>query len=151
MGTTVERHTHLDLKEGVACLIGERHAIANVTYAKVMGALFIIIGLVGMPFVGQTVLGIGFSSAHNVFHIMAGVVWVLAVMIFDGTYARMANQVIGIAFLAMGAFGLSQAAPLVHQLFNLTPTSSVLSLVIGLVTVGFGWGVNQSHLKHWWP
>jgi hypothetical protein len=151
MGTTVERHTHVDFQEGVECLIGERVASANVNYAKIMGAFFILVGIVGIPYAGVTVLGYGLSPAVNLLHISTGVLWIAAVMTFDGTYARMLNQVIGIAYFTLGAFGLSEAAAQVQELFNLTTMSTMLNLIIGVVTLGFGWGVNQSHLKHWWP
>ncbi|ORU90706.1 MAG: hypothetical protein A6F71_07055 [Cycloclasticus sp. symbiont of Poecilosclerida sp. M] len=151
MGTTVERHTHVDFEEGVECLIGEREAIANVTYAKFMGVVFILFGIVGIPYAGETLLGIGLTPAHNFLHIMTGVLWIAAVMTFDGTYARMLNQVIGLAYLTLGAFGLSESVPQIHVLFNLNEMTTVFNVVIGLVTLGVGWGVNTSHLKHWWP
>ena len=151
MGSTVERHTHVDLEEGVACLIGERKAIANVTYAKVMGAVFLVLGIFGMFYTGDTLLGIGMSSMYSSLHILAGVLWVGAVMTFDGTYARMINQVVGIMFIALGAFGLSESVPQIHALFNLNSMSTIFNLIFGFVTAGIGWGVNTSHLKHWWP
>ncbi|MBL4744160.1 MAG: DUF4383 domain-containing protein [Cycloclasticus sp.] len=151
MGTTIERHTHVDLEEGVQCLMGERKGIANVKYAKFMGVAFILFGIFGMVYAGEAVLGFGLSPAQNLLHLITGVLWIAAVMTFDGTYARMINQVNGILYFSLGAFGLSQAAPDVVALFNINTVSTMFNLFIGLVTLGFGWGINQSHLKHWWP
>lgn len=48
MGATVERHTHLHLKEGISHFWENDHRV-NIEYAKYIGFALIVLGVIGIP------------------------------------------------------------------------------------------------------
>lgn len=110
MGATVERHTHLHLKDGIDHL-WENHHRVNIEYAKYVGFLLIILGVVGIPYAGEQFLIFVLTPLQNFGHILAGLFLVASVVLFDSSFARMANQVVGPFCIIIAAYGLSDMTP----------------------------------------
>lgn len=74
------------------------------TVCKILGAAFLLIGIVG--FVAPTLMGFHLSPAHNMVHIVSGIIALY--FGFAGTLsgARGFCLVFGIVYLALGIFGM---------------------------------------------
>lgn len=145
MGSTVERHTHLHIDEGVNDFLTDHHSI-NIEYAKYMGLSLIALGLVGIPFVGESWLFFTLTQLQCTGHLLSGMLLVASVIVFDGSYARLINQIIGPFCMVIAAYGLSAMTP-VTSLFNLNNAEIIFYMLLGLMTAIIGWG---SDFKHWW-
>lgn len=75
---------------------------------------------------------------------------IAAVIFFDGSFVRLANQIVGPFCMIIAAYGLSEVTP-VTTLFNLNTLEVIFYMFFGLLTAYIGWGKDLSHLKHWWP
>jgi uncharacterized protein DUF4383 len=75
------------------------------TVCKVLGVVFVLVGLCG--FVKPDLLGAHFSSAHNLVHIVSGIIALY--FGFAGTLsgAKTFALVFGVVYLALGVLGLA--------------------------------------------
>ncbi|MBL4743334.1 MAG: hypothetical protein JKX87_01640 [Cycloclasticus sp.] len=149
MGTTVERHTHVHLDEGVTCL-WENHHKVNIEYAKYAGFALLALGVIGIPYAGESFLFFNLTVLQNTGHLVTGMFLVGTVMVFDSSYARLANQIVGPMCIIIAAYGLSNMTP-VTAMLNLSTPEILFYLIFGVLTSYIGWGTDLSHLKHWWP
>ena len=78
------------------------------TVCKILGVVLLLVGVCG--FVAPTLLGAHLSPAHNVVHLLSGV---LALYFgFAGTLsaAKMFSLVFGVVYLALGILGMALGA-----------------------------------------
>lgn len=148
MGATVERHTHLHLKEGIS-YFWENHHRVNIEYAKYTGFALIALGVIGIPYAGEQFLIFILTPLQNAGHLITGMFLVVSVLLFDSSYARLANQVVGPFCMIIAAYGLSGMTP-ATALLNLSMVEILFYMFFGLLTAYIGWGKGVSHLKNWW-
>jgi len=149
MGTTVERHTHIHMSEGVKHFWEDHHRV-NIEYAKYAGFVLMALGVIGIPYTGEQLIIFTLTPLQNAAHLVSGMFLVAAVLFFDSSFARLANQVVGPACMIIAAYGLSEMTP-VTAMFNLNTAEILFYMFFGLLTAYIGWGKDLSHLKHWWP
>ncbi|ORU94130.1 MAG: hypothetical protein A6F72_08335 [Cycloclasticus sp. symbiont of Poecilosclerida sp. N] len=149
MGSTVERHTHMHVEEGVQCL-WENHHKVNIEYAKYLGFSLMVLGVVGIPYAGEQFLFFVLTPLQNSAHIISGMFLVASVLLFDSSYARLANQIVGPLCIIIAMYGLSGMTP-ATTLLNLNTAEILFYMGFGMATAYVGWGRDLSHLKHWWP
>src|SRR5687767_12060358 len=75
------------------------------TVCKILGVVFLLVGLIG--FVAPTLLGAHLSPAHNIVHIVSGVVALY--FGFAGTLsaAKAFALVFGVVYMALGILGMA--------------------------------------------
>ncbi|PHS71175.1 MAG: hypothetical protein COB22_07510 [Cycloclasticus sp.] len=149
MGTTVERHTHAHMSEGVHCLWEDHHKV-NIEFAKYVGFALIALGVVGIPYSGEQFLFFALTPLQNAGHLLTGMFLIGTVLFFDSSYARLANQIVGPLCIIIAAYGLSEMTP-VTALLNLSTGEILFYMFFGIATAYVGWNTDLSHLKHWWP
>ena len=78
------------------------------TVCKILGVVFLLVGLCG--FAAPTLLGAHLSPAHNVVHIVSGIIALY--LGFAGTLsaAKTFALVFGVVYLALGVLGLALGA-----------------------------------------
>ena len=78
------------------------------TVGKILGVVFLLVGLCG--FAAPTLLGAHLSPAHNVVHIVSGIIALY--LGFAGTLsaAKTFALVFGVVYLALGVLGLALGA-----------------------------------------
>ncbi|PCI67268.1 MAG: hypothetical protein COB26_09950 [Piscirickettsiaceae bacterium] len=149
MGTTVERHTHAHMEEGVHCFWTDHHKV-NIEYAKYVGFALVALGVIGVPYAGDQFLFFVLTPLQNAGHIMSGMFLLATVLFFDSSYARLGNQIVGPLCIIIAAYGLSDMTP-VTPLLNLSTAEILFYMFFGMATAYVGWATDLSHLKHWWP
>jgi hypothetical protein len=119
----------------------------NSLIAGVVGAVFVVVGLLGYTVSGDHALAghtggqlLGLfqvNSLHNMVHIAVGAA-MIAAAIAGTRMARAANTAIGAVYLALGVLGLfiTGANPL--NVIALNGADNGLHMVIGAVLVGVG-------------
>jgi len=137
MGTTIERHAHLHVDDGVHKLWTDHHSL-NIEYAKYVGFLLILIGLAGIPFAGETFIFFTLTQLQCTGHIITGMCLLASVIFFDGSYASLMNQIIGPFCIIMGVYGLSGVTP-VTVFFNLNIAEIIFYILFGVITAVIGW------------
>ena|SRR2546421_7082502 len=83
------------------------------TVCKILGVLFILVGLIG--FVSPTLLGAHLSPVHNVIHIVSGAIALY--FGFAGTLsaAKIFCLVFGVVYLALGILGMALGTGAEHM------------------------------------
>jgi len=123
----------------------------NALVGAVVGAVFVVVGLLGFTvsgehsFAGHTgsnLILFQVNGLHNVVHLAVGIVLILAAI--AGTRAaRTANTTIGAVYLILGVLGLFLPAASALNLIALNGADNALHIVIGLVLVAFGLGADR--------
>lgn len=124
----------------------------NTIVSAVVGAVFIVIGLLGFTVSGDhsiaghtggQLLGLfQVNVAHNAVHLLVGAAMIAAAII--GTRAaRSANVLIGAVYLALGALGLFITGDNPLNVIALNGSDNGLHLVIGAVLVAVGLGTDR--------
>jgi len=123
----------------------------NAVVGAVVGAVFVVVGLLGFTVSGQHAFAghtgsdlilFQVNGLHNVVHLAVGVVLILAAI--AGTRsARTANTVIGAVYLVLGVLGLFLPAASALNLIALNGADNALHIVIGLALVAFGLGADR--------
>jgi hypothetical protein len=124
----------------------------NSLTAGAVGAVFIVIGLLGFTVSGGhsiaghdggQLLGLfQVNSLHNLVHVAVGAVMVAAAI--AGTRAaRSANTLVGAAYLVLGVAGLFVTGDNPLNIIALNGADNGLHLVIGAVLVAVGLGADR--------
>ena len=111
------------------------------TYAMVIGAVLVLLGLVG--FVNHPILGIfGVNVAQDVLHLVGGalIIW----LAMQGS-AKTTNMWVGIIALVVGIlwFAESLDGGLLNKIFAINAEISYLHIAVGLVSLGVAYGVKE--------
>jgi len=102
------------------------------TICKVLGALFILVGLLG--FVAPGLLGFHLSLPHNLIHLISGAIALYLGLKGTLASARLFCIVFGIVYLLLGVAGYLAGADRQHTIPNLTHTgtdTNLLQLIAG--------------------
>lgn len=112
------------------------------TYAAVVGAILLLIGIVGL-FTKDLLGMVHFVPAHNIFHIASGVLG-----LYSGIRGKKLPiafaRVFGIVYTAVAVLGfahIQQIAPL-----ELNATYNVIHLLVGLLGLAVGFKSSHSEL-----
>ena len=120
--------------------------IANVqkTYAMVIGAVLVLVGLLGfVPGIGQPLLlGIfGVNTAQNLLHLVGG-----ALMFWFGWKGdgKTPNMTLGVISAVVAVLGFVPVAKdLLAAVFNINMAITYLHAAIAVVTLGVAYGVKE--------
>lgn len=133
---------------GGSGVIGIAHNDINAMVAKVFGAVFVLIGLLG--FVMNPILGLfGVNALHNIIHLLSGIVLLAAGFANHGAYARVTNQIFGVVYLLVTILGFLRIEAFINLLgmdAQGAPVTAdnVLHLLLAVVFLAVGFGV-RSH------
>jgi len=109
------------------------------TYALVLGAVLVLLGLVG--FVNNPVLGyFGVNALQNVVHLLGGaaVIW----FGYKAGAAKPTNMWLGIAGLVLGVLWfIPGVGGLLTQFFGINAAITYLHLAVGVVSLAVAYGV----------
>ena len=114
------------------------------TYAMVIGAVLVLVGILGfVPGVGQPLLlGIfGVNMAQNLLHLVGG-----ALMLWFGSKGsgKTANMYLGIISAVVAVLGFVPVAKgLLASIFNINMSITYLHLAIAVVTLGVAYLVKE--------
>ena len=100
------------------------------TYTLILGAVFLIIGIMGYVKGGTEMYGFGLTPTHNLIHVLTGVIAVasaLAGMKFTRWFCLIFGAVYGLVAIA-GFLNI----PAVVQMLNLTLAGNMLHLIVAL-------------------
>jgi hypothetical protein len=89
------------------------------TVCKILGVVFLLVGVCG--FVAPRLLGAHLSPAHNVVHIVSGIIALY--FGFAGTLsaAKMFSLVFGVVYLALGILGMALGDPAMERMWHVGP------------------------------
>jgi hypothetical protein len=105
---------------------------ANQTWAKVIGIVLILVGLLGF-FMGGNVFGIETTATISVVYIVVGAIFAWAG--FKGGNAKKINTWLGVILLLIGFLGLFGML----AFLNAGTANTWLHLIAGVVSAGLGW------------
>ena len=110
------------------------------TYAMIIGAVLVLLGLVG--FVNAPILGIfGVNVAQNILHLVGGA---LILWLASKGSSKPTNMWVGIIALVVGVLGLVPGAnTLLASIFAINPAISYLHIAVGVVSLGVAYGVKE--------
>lgn len=108
------------------------------TYAMVIGAVLVLLGLVG--FVNAPILGIfGVNMAQNVLHLVGGA---LILWLATKGSAKPTNMWTGVVALVVGVLWfIPGAGGLLASIFAINANISYLHVAVGVVSLGVSYGV----------
>lgn len=99
------------------------------TVCKILGIAFLLVGVLGFtPLLNF--LGAHLTAAHNVVHIVSGLVALYFGFAASLSAARNFCLIFGVVYLGLGVLGLAFGNPAQNRLFNVGP------LVFGMVDHG---------------
>ena len=117
-----------------------RIADVQKTYAMVIGAVLVLVGLIG--FFNAPIFGLfGVNAAQNILHLVGG-----AVLLWFGYQGsgKTPNMWLGIIAAVVGVLGFVPGAnTLLANLFAINTAISVLHLAIAAVSLGVAYGVKE--------
>jgi len=110
------------------------------TYAIVIGAVLVLVGIIG--FVNAPIFGIfGVNTPQNILHLVGG-----AVVLWFGYKGsgKPTNMWLGIVSAVVGVLGfIPGASTLLADIFGINTAISVLHVAIGVVSLGVAYGVKE--------
>ena len=118
-------------------------SIADVqkTYGMVIGAVLVLLGLVG--FVNNPILGLfGVNVAQDILHLVGGAVIIWLAM--KGS-AKATNMWVGIVALVVGLLWFAEGIDggLLNLIFGINAAISYLHIAVGVVSLGVAYGVKE--------
>lgn len=106
------------------------------TYAMVIGAVLVLLGLVG--FVNAPILGIfGVNLAQNLLHLVGGGVIIWQAGKKTNMWTGVIALVVGVLWFVPGAGGL------LASIFGINAAISYLHIAVGVVSLGVSYGVKE--------
>ncbi len=120
-----------------------RSRTAAQVFALTVGAVYLVVGLVGFAVTGvdrfasqtqEELIVLGINPLHNIVHIVLGVVWLGAAITHNG--AKRVNLLLGAVLLAIAVFGFGGV--LVDTLISANTADDVLHLATGAAGIYFG-------------
>jgi hypothetical protein len=106
------------------------------TICKILGVVFLLVGVVG--FASPTLLGAHLSPAHNVVHILSGVVALYFGFAGSLSGAKAFCLVFGVVYLALGILGLALGTPpdrmwMVANTLHLGRADHAIHVLLGII------------------
>ncbi len=105
---------------------------ANQTWAKVIGVVLILIGLLGF-FMGDNVFGFQVNMLHNLVHLVTGAIFAWAGF-SAGAPTKKVNTWLGVIYVVIGIVGFFA----LQDLLALNSADNWLHIVIGVISAGIG-------------
>ncbi len=106
------------------------------TYAMVIGAVLVLLGLVG--FFNAPILGIfGVNTAQNVLHLVGGAVIIWLAGKNTNMWTGIIALVVGVLWFIPGVGGL------LASIFAINAAISYLHIAVGIVSLGVAYGVKE--------
>ena len=109
---------------------------SNATWAKILGIILLIVGVVGF-YTGGAVLMFEVNGLHNVVHMLSGALLIWAGFGAGGKNAKAYNKVFGIIYLLVAILGFASISSIV-DLLALNPADNWLHIAIGVITTAIG-------------
>ena len=116
----------------------------QVSTALLMGVVLALVGLLGFVLVdgeGQLFGLFGVNPLHNAFHVLSGLVGLVAGYYVSGRFADEYNKLMAVVYILLFVLGLVLFG-LMQDLLNVNTADNLLHFGLGLVfaAVGFGLG-----------
>ena len=108
----------------------------NQTWAKILGVVLVLVGLAGF-FSGGNLLGFHVNTAHNLVHLLSGIIALMAGFMGGGNYAKIYNVIFGVVYLLVALLGLFSVT-FVVDLLTLNSADNWLHIVLAVVTFAIG-------------
>ena len=89
------------------------------TICKVLGVVFLIVGLAG--FASPTLMGFHLGPAHNVVHIVSGVAALYFGFAGSLSAARLFCLIFGVVYLGLGILGMAMGDPAMDRMLTIGP------------------------------
>ncbi len=89
------------------------------TVCKILGVVFLLTGIAG--FVAPTLMGFHLTPAHNLVHIISGVVAIYFGFAGSLSGARGFCLVFGIVYLGLGLLGMVMGDPAMNRMWHVGP------------------------------
>ena len=110
------------------------------TVCKILGVVFILVGIAG--FANQNLLGAHLNPAHNVVHIVSGVIALYFGFAGSLSAAKMFSLVFGVVYLALGILGMAMGTGVEHTWMvgplHLAQVDHGLHILLGVVFLAGG-------------
>lgn len=107
--------------------------------AQIVGVVLTLVGVAGF-FMGDSLLGFGINTLHNVVHLVTGLLglWV-GFFSSEDDYAVNYNKWLGLVYVLVGVVGFFG----VLSFLNVNAADNYLHLVLGVVLAGVGFFVKE--------
>src|SRR5688500_20117571 len=89
------------------------------TVCKVLGVVFLLVGLAG--FASPNLMGFHLGASHNLVHILSGVAALYFGFAGSLSAARMFCLIFGIVYLGSGLLGMAMGVPAMERMLTLCP------------------------------
>ena len=109
---------------------------ANDMWAKIIGIVLLIVGIVGF-FTGGNLVGFNVNALHNVIHVVTGALFVYAGFASKGKQAPMYNKTLGIIYLLVAVIGFLGISAF-NDLLAINTADNWLHLVIAAISIIVG-------------
>ncbi|HEX2715292.1 MAG TPA: DUF4383 domain-containing protein [Candidatus Acidoferrales bacterium] len=100
-------------------------------YAIVVGLLLTVGGIAG--FVRHDFYGLHFNTAHNLVHLLSGMLGLAAGLLGDSSGAKTCAQVFGVIYTLVALAGLVGRPEALMAMLGQDTTSNLLHLAVGLL------------------
>jgi len=104
-------------------------------YAVVVGGVLLLVGIVG--FLTPSLMGLTFHPAHNVIHLLSGVLGLWAGLKSEGA-ARTYARVFGVIYTLVGIAGFAGLHDLGPIMLGLNSMYNVIHIAVGILGIGVG-------------
>src|SRR5713101_433175 len=101
------------------------------TYATVVGAILVVLGLLGFAMSNKDLMGLHFSTLHNTIHLATGLLGVWAGYAKSPIDARLYAQLSGVMYTLVAIMGFAHAPASICDMLMLNPLYNVIHLVVG--------------------
>lgn len=101
------------------------------TYAVAVGAVLLLVGIAG--FLTHKMMGLTFYPAHNVIHIVSGLIGLWAGLGKSANGPRLFAQIFGVVYTLVGLAGLAGLHDLGPIQLGLNTGYNVIHLAVGLL------------------
>ena len=109
---------------------------ANSMWAKIIGIVLLLVGIVGF-FTGGNLAGFNVNALHNVVHIVTGALFTYAGFASNGKKAPIYNKTFGIIYLLVAVIGFLGVSAF-NDLLAINTADNWLHLVIAAISIIVG-------------
>ena len=108
----------------------------NQTWAKVIGIVLLLYGVLGLFSAGSVIMSYG-NMYHNIVHLLTGAIFVWAGFVASAPTKKV-NTWLGVVYALVGILGMFG---IFTELMGLGSADNWFHLVIGVVSIWLGWKV----------
>lgn len=108
------------------------------TYAVVIGAVLLVLGLLGFAKNNGDLFGLHFNTMHNTIHLVSGLIGLWAGFGKSASAPRLFAQIFGAVYTLVAIMGFAHAPASITDMLNLNPLYNVVHLVVGLLGIAAG-------------